>query len=674
MSLLTGYRDVTCKRNIQFYLGQYKPGRVPALLLLEMGQPDNVIFGILLVNFHHSKGPEVEYSYGLPSNIEAAKVWPFLPFQALPDGSHSFEETFTYFTLLFDEKTNSGPPSEGGAEIADTQVDDFTTFFAISCSRQIKTEDLITKSDDITRSTVQKAIVVVARRPIFGQIKDKLSIITNAFFLQRDFSNKSIIGTLHENLTAMYKLPVVDDEAHMYVGLCLRRVMHDFRRHVLIILKAILLEQKVLFYGSDVEALCNLQFGFISLIPNLILNLQDCGSPKLDSYRKGLTMADSFKSSDRQSVLRFLGFPLQIFGKGGLFSPYSPLQQMADLESSNTQFYVAGTSNSLLLEQKSSLCDILVNANDHSVEIISADKSLHHALQLTSHDKRWIDSIVSIVSETWNEDDYATPKNMQFEGSEDFIRWQFEDYLTGMVASEKLNTFVKKNENREQALRSIPEELIQQTPAESYGLPWIRLWRETKNYDTFNNFTDDRLFDLFAPKHVCNSTDTLTSLQQRLSKSFQSLMKKEQTPHREKDEAAADGLQKGSEDASKSFPQKNIPVTEEPIRGASWKDYFNRKKKARDLAGDQLSVPSTHTIALDSTPAAISTALISLGLSELPSDEDYENLEYSQEFTSGEDKRQDSGSTDFVNGENEAHFENEETGGNTEQNPWIGER
>lgn len=639
-----------------------------------MSQPENVIFGILLVNFHHSKGPEIEYSYGLPNDIEAAKVWPFLPFQALPDGSHSFEETFTYFTLLFNEKTNSGPPPEGGAEIADTQVDDFTTFFAISCSRQIKTEDLITKTDDITRSTVQKAIVVVARRPIFGQIKDKLSIITNAFFLQRDFSNKAIIGTLHENLTAMYKLSVIDDEAHMYVGLCLRRVMHDFRRHVLIILKAILLEQKVLFYGSDVEALCNLQFGFISLIPNLILNLQDCGSPKLDSYRQSLTMADSFKSSDRQSVLRFLGFPLQIFGKGGLFSPYSPLQQMADLESSNTQFYVAGTSNSLLLEQKSNLCDILVNANDHSVEIISADKSLHHALQLTSHDKRWIDSIVSIVSETWNEDDYTTPKNMQFEGSEDFIRWQFEDYLTGMVACEKLDSFVKKNENKEQALRSIPDELIQQAPAESYGLPWMRLWRETRNYDTFNNFTDDRIFDLFAPKHVCNSTDTLTSLQQRLSKSFQSLMKKEQTSHREKDEASIEGTQKDTEDVSKSGPTKNVPATEDSMRSASWKDYFNRKKKARDLAGDQLSVPSTHTIALNSTPAAISTALLSLGLSELPSDEDFENLEYSQELQSSGDKSQDLESADFMNGDKAARLGTKGTGESEEKNPWVGEK
>ena len=142
---------------------------------------------------------------------------------------------------------------------------------------------------------------------------------------------------------------------------------------------------------------------------------------------------------------------------------------MDDLESPSTKFYVAGTSNSLLLERKAQICDILVNVDKHSIEILSGDKSLQNALQLTSHDKRWIDSINSIVSETWNENDYTTPRNLQFEGSEDFIRWQFEDYLIGMVSCEKLDSFVKNNEGNEMAMKTLTEEWPQQPPAQCYN-------------------------------------------------------------------------------------------------------------------------------------------------------------------------------------------------------------
>lgn len=634
-----------------------------------MSASDNIVFGVLLVNFHHSKGPEIEYSHGLPTNVDASNVWPYLPFQALPDGSHSFEETFTYFTLVFNEKTGEGPPPEGSAAITDEEADDYTTLFAISCSRQIKTEELANKEEDMTRSTVQKAIVVVARRPIFGQIKDKLSIITNAFFLQRDFTNKSIIDTLHANLAAMYRTGTIEDEAHMYVGLCLRRGMHDFGRGVLTILKAILLEKKILFYGSDVEALCNLQFGFISLIPNLTSNLQDCGSPKLHSYRHNLTMADSFKSSDRQSVLKFLGFPLQIFGEGGLFSPYSPLQQMDDLESPSTKFYVAGTSNSLLLERKAQICDILVNVDKHSIEILSGDKSLQNALQLTSHDKRWIDSINSIVSETWNENDYTTPRNLQFEGSEDFIRWQFEDYLIGMVSCEKLDSFVKNNEGNEMAMKTLTEEWPQQPPAQCYNLHWLQLWRETQNYNAFNNFTDDRIFDLFPPKHVCSSNDTLTSLQHKLNKSFQMLMRKERPPLHEKDVSP---VQSQNTFQPADFPEDSSArptAVEETTRGGSWKDYFNKRKNAK--GHDPLSVPSTHNIISNSTPAAIGSALLSLGLTKLPSD-DYENVSSVEKTSSDASKRSSKNMPDLENSELDGVElgEHSDLTENIEENPW----
>lgn len=58
-----------------------------------------------------------------------------------------------------------------------------------------------------------------------------------------------------------------------------------------------------------------MQFSLISLIPGLIRNLMDCADPELEAYEKGLVRPTSLKSSDRSSLLSYMGLPLQIFGK-----------------------------------------------------------------------------------------------------------------------------------------------------------------------------------------------------------------------------------------------------------------------------------------------------------------------------------------------------------------------
>ena len=46
--------------------------------------------------------------------------------------------------------------------------------------------ELLNKPPDVTRSTVQKAVVVFADSPqLFGQLREKLSMVTGAWFLQK---------------------------------------------------------------------------------------------------------------------------------------------------------------------------------------------------------------------------------------------------------------------------------------------------------------------------------------------------------------------------------------------------------------------------------------------------------------------------------------------------------
>ncbi|KAL3235659.1 Avl9p [Nakaseomyces bracarensis] len=660
-----------------------------------MTDMDNAILGVCVVDFHHKRGPEVEYWEGLDAvGISDSHLWPNLPFQALPDGSHSFKETFTYFTLLYDKKNKCSPKN---AELAlDTtattdnsikEEPEYTTVFAISCSRQIRSDELIAKDKDVTRSTVQKAIVVVSLEPIFGQIKDKLSIVTNAFFLQKDFSDRQIIKSLYESLNAIYvgnptgqpsamggnSTPVLNisasdtaatatanfstKESQLYVGLCLRRVLHSFNRNVLVLLKALLLEKKIIFYGNNVESLCNVQFGLISLIPNLISHLQTSGSPLLSTSFENVTVADSFKSSDRFSVLKFLGFPLHIFEKGGLFSPYTPLQQVDDIQSKETKFFMVGTSNKLLAEQKNELCDILVEVDNHTVEILNKD--LNGPLQLSNQDVKWMDSICDIVKMTWNENDAETPKNSQFEGSEDFIRWQFEDYLVGLLSSVKLYDFIEFHKNNPAAMKSLPEEFVQNVPINLFNINWVKKWKETQNFHIFNNMTDDRLFDLFQPKHLCNEKDAFSEFQQKLTATFQNLRR---TNNNNTLSANSSQTKLGDNVSNKSVTSFNDTKSsgsrsgsnskEPPKIWATWKDYFQNISK-KNKGKQSNTVKATQDLKnSESTNKAIGTALANLGLkpSALTSDIENSGTKIPMEQTRVEtgDEKQDEDDADSI--------------------------
>ncbi len=68
-----------------------------------------------------------------------------------------------------------------------------------------------------------------------------------------------------------------------------------------------------MFYGYPVERLCTFQYSLISLIPGLLRNLKDSGSPDLDTIQ--LTMAGGLSDGTKESLLKYAGLPLHLFGK-----------------------------------------------------------------------------------------------------------------------------------------------------------------------------------------------------------------------------------------------------------------------------------------------------------------------------------------------------------------------
>ncbi|KAI1381904.1 transport protein Avl9-domain-containing protein [Hypoxylon crocopeplum] len=461
---------------------------------------------VTVVDFHHHRGPEVERWFGVAEGQDPAADydWTLLPFMALSDGAHATTEDFSYFTLL-------RPATEDSPA---------TSLFGISCTRQLDASQLLVRPSDVTRSTVQKAVVVIADSPqSFGLLRERLSVVTSAWFAQREFSDTEILRRFQESLAEEQARGQLNEEVDrdQYLGMSLRELVREFRWQTLVLLKCCLLQPKMLFFGSRCERLCMMQFSLISLIPGLLRNLQDCAGPDLNNYEKNLSRPTSLRTSDRNSLLSYMGLPLQIFGKGSLFGPYTPLQQLDILADFGTKSYIVGSTNSLLLQQKDRYSDILINLDENTINITST--SLRTALALSHSDRRWIDFVTQEVNDTWDESNPGRPKTMGYRGSEEFIRLQFEEYLLSLISSVKYHSYLTHNAHNPKA--TLPH--IEGDPSSDFSNEWVESWMKTENYRMWDSHTDSHLFDIVEPKHPCAGGLTIDDVQRRIQQQVQDL-------------------------------------------------------------------------------------------------------------------------------------------------------
>ncbi|KAH2087872.1 hypothetical protein KXW32_004045 [Aspergillus fumigatus] len=456
---------------------------------------------------------------------------------ALSDGAHASTEEFSYFTLRKKE-TEKAPA---------------TSLFGIACSRQLDSNLLINRPADVTRSTVQKAVVVITDTPqSVGQLREKLSVVTSAWFAQRDFSDIDIlkVGLI---LALCSKATSIANVANLWKGLSLREMIHEFKYQTLVLFKALLLQPKMLFFGSRCERLCMIQFSLISLIPGLINSLQDCADPAADSYAQTVGKPTSLKTSDRTSLLAYMGLPLQIFGKGSMFGPYTPLQQLDLLADHGTKSYVVGSTNSLLLQQKDRYSDILINLDEDVITISSP--SLRSALVLSTADRRWIDLLTQIINDTWDESHPQRPKDHGYMGSEEFIRLQFEEYLLALLSSMKYHEELHSCSSGESGQRSraqLEAYNIEGDPALDFNPDFLAHWQTTSNYALFKRLTSDALlFSIVEPRHPCAGGLTIEDVQRRLSQQVAELHLDERV--RESREALNRHLATGQKKVSAAF-------------------------------------------------------------------------------------------------------------------------
>ncbi|CAL1530920.1 unnamed protein product [Lymnaea stagnalis] len=241
---------------------------------------EDPVLHVLVIGFHHKKGCQVEFSY--PPLIEGNSVesheipeeWKHIPSLALPDGAHNFVKDTVYFVL---PGRNDNPH----------------TVYGVSCYRQMDASNLINKTADVTRSTVQKSVCVLSRLPLFGLIKAKLELITHAYFDERDFSQVSLLEETYKNLNSSLTQSLLEG-TQVFLGLSARDLVIFYKHKVIVLFKLLMLERRVLFFGSPVESLCQTLLGFLSLFPGMLESglSQSCNQWGVKKLSPNLAVAD----------------------------------------------------------------------------------------------------------------------------------------------------------------------------------------------------------------------------------------------------------------------------------------------------------------------------------------------------------------------------------------------
>jgi hypothetical protein len=108
---------------------------------------------------------------------------------------------------------------------------------------------LLNRPADVTRSTVQKAVVVITDSPqFFGVLRERLSVVTSAWFAQKDFLETEILKRFQDSLKEEYeraKLAENEEDRDQYLGMSLRQLVREFKWQTLVLFKCCLLQPKV---------------------------------------------------------------------------------------------------------------------------------------------------------------------------------------------------------------------------------------------------------------------------------------------------------------------------------------------------------------------------------------------------------------------------------------------
>ena len=440
----------------------------------------NPILYIAVVSFHQKKGSIIEFTYpekddllineniknylkslsvsegDTPSSI-IDNINNQLTYLCLPDGSHSSETDSQFFLI------------QNFSQI----------LYGISCYRQLQVTNAM-KEDDIenTRDCVQKAMCIVSKIPLFGPMSSKLSVTMSAYFNQSSLKDKAIIKELYCNYeTGRFKTINVNEILDSF---SLRRLISMTKEKIFELMKLILLEGKILVFSHLAHNVCSFIFSFLSIFPcNAFFNLdiEFGGNAKnyFECYKK-------------------FGFPIKFFNKNSKLYSLLTLYDVEKVEGKEINSFLIGTTNQLLLNYNKLQYDCIINLDEGK---ITYNQKLNQNLIKNSKNEKNIFKQISticqfkknekIVSDNWminnSSENSSTPQLISFEGSDDYLRKIFIEYLTNFLCDIALITHISNELSLDNETKSTQIKKILSNHNSTFIHHWIstttnfKFWR-----------------------------------------------------------------------------------------------------------------------------------------------------------------------------------------------------
>ena len=318
-------------------------------------QNSNPILYIAVISFNQKKGAIVEFTYpdidSLKNNKESneyleslcdknskdlnsiEKVIENINYQltylCMPDGAHILKNDSQFFLIQNLPKL----------------------LYGISCYRQLQTTQAMKEDEqENTRDYIQKAMCIVSKVPLFGQMASKLSVTMLAYFNQESLKDKKIIEELYSN----YKLSVMRsiNVNEILASFSLKKLLSLTNEKVFSIMKLIMLEKKILVYSHISNNVCSFIFSFLSLFPcNAFFNLDYNGTG----------------SKFYNQCYKPYGLPLKFLNKNTVLYSLMTLYDISYLEKKNIKSYFIGTTNPIFMNYKKLEFDCIVNIDEGKI-------------------------------------------------------------------------------------------------------------------------------------------------------------------------------------------------------------------------------------------------------------------------------------------------------------------
>eukprot|EP01102_Stenamoeba_stenopodia_P008788 TRINITY_DN2565_c0_g1_i1.p1 TRINITY_DN2565_c0_g1~~TRINITY_DN2565_c0_g1_i1.p1 ORF type:complete len:512 (-),score=92.05 TRINITY_DN2565_c0_g1_i1:62-1597(-) len=424
---------------------------------------------LLIVGFHHQLGNHVDYVYPMPQQItqttdgkyELPPSWSHLPFLIMPDGAHNSNSDHCFFTL---------PSLENEQELV----------YGVSCYVQVRTEELSVPSEGYNeRPTVQKSVCIISKLPLFEDIKERLKPCVSVYFSRGNLNNYELLQQLFYSLNHSNTLLHSPSQSPLPMRMFLRR----FKHNALSVLKALVLEKRILIYGLSTYEVSSSVLCLASLVPGLLNSL-----------------INQPLNADKCARLSKFGLPLDLLSQDtSSFYPFASLQQMNVINSKKS--FLVGTSNLLLTRSPHFELDLLVTIEKPSPPEGVHINMFHHdpvsdqpeafldfrnpalarLTAVTPADKKFIDHLLSKIG---NEEADELPPN-EWIGSNEWLASMFEKYILSFLAMVVTTPRVFEDDSHQ--LDISMDNLV------DFNLWWAKEWLATRNFREWKREVDVKI-------------------------------------------------------------------------------------------------------------------------------------------------------------------------------------